>query len=203
MDTPERSSSSATRVVQDVWDVYRDELGVVPQEVVLALRDAVSRSSVDDFWTIWSRNAELGLFRAFSKAGGPTGAGSSAFLSRGLLRIRSKRLGGRAVGGRGSSRLIGPVVVMMWMFIVLSTLLTPLLLLWYSFVGVLSLLRTRSRGFTQPRWGALLGFWEAVCRHGPCGPISSLDPWERWILPDLHGFYKWVFDSFEVFKWFH
>ena len=49
LDTLDRSSSSATRVVQDVWDVYRDELGVVPGEVVLALRNAVSRSSVDDF----------------------------------------------------------------------------------------------------------------------------------------------------------
>ena len=35
LDTPDRSSSSATRVVQDVC-VYRDELGVVPQVVVLA-----------------------------------------------------------------------------------------------------------------------------------------------------------------------
>ena len=32
-------------------------------------------------------------------------AGSAAFLGRGLLRIRSRRLGGRAVGGRGSGRL--------------------------------------------------------------------------------------------------
>ena len=72
LDTPEKSSSSSTRVVQDVWDVYRDELGVVPEEVVLALRDAASRSSADDFWSIWSRSAELGLFRAYSKAGGPT-----------------------------------------------------------------------------------------------------------------------------------
>ena len=54
------------------------------------------------------------------------------------------------------------------------------------------------RGFTQSKWDALLGYWEAVCRHGPCGPISSLSPWDRWILPDLHGFYKWVFDSLEV-----
>ena len=103
-DTPDSSSSSATRVVQDVWDVYRDELGVVPGEVVLALRNAVSRSSVDDFLTIWSKSAEEGLFRAYSKAGGPTEAGSAAFLGRGLLRIRSRRLGGRAVGSRGSSR---------------------------------------------------------------------------------------------------
>ena len=61
LDTPDRSSSSATRVVQGVWDVDRDELGMVPGEVVLALRNAVSRSSVDGFWTIWSRSAEEGF----------------------------------------------------------------------------------------------------------------------------------------------
>ena len=49
LDTPDRSSSSSTRVVQDAWDIYRDVLGVVPEEVVLALRVAVSRSSIDDF----------------------------------------------------------------------------------------------------------------------------------------------------------
>ena len=36
LDTPDRSPSSSTCVVQDVWDVYRDELGVVPEVVVLA-----------------------------------------------------------------------------------------------------------------------------------------------------------------------
>ena len=46
LDTPDRSSSSPTRVVQDVWGIFRDVLGEVPEEVVLALRDAVSRSSV-------------------------------------------------------------------------------------------------------------------------------------------------------------
>ena len=105
LDTPGRSSSSATRLVQDVWDVHRDELGVVPAEVVLALRDAVSRSSADDFWSLWSRSAGDGLFRAYSKAGGPTEAGSATFLGRGLLRVRSRRLGGRAVGGSDSGRL--------------------------------------------------------------------------------------------------
>ena len=98
LDIPDKTSSSSSRIVQDVWDVYRDELGVVPDDVVLALRDAVSRSSVDDFWSIWSSNAEAGLFRAYTLAGGPTAAGSSAFLGRGLLRIRGRRLGGRAVG---------------------------------------------------------------------------------------------------------
>ena len=105
LDTPDKSSSSSTRVVQDVWDIHREELGVVPEDVILALRDAVSRSSVDDFWSIWSCSAEAGLFRPYSLAGGPTAAGSSAFLGRGLLRIRNRRLGGRAVGSIRSSRL--------------------------------------------------------------------------------------------------
>ena len=43
--------------------------------------------------------------RQVSRAGGPTAAGSSAFFGKGLLRIRSGRLGGRAVGGRGACRL--------------------------------------------------------------------------------------------------
>ena len=55
LDTPDRSASSSSRTVQDVWDVYRDVLGVVPEEVVLALREAASRSSVDDFWVLWSK----------------------------------------------------------------------------------------------------------------------------------------------------
>ena len=37
LNTLDRSSSSSSRAVQDVWDVYRDVLGVVPEEVVLAL----------------------------------------------------------------------------------------------------------------------------------------------------------------------
>ena len=41
-------------------------------------------------------------------------------------------------------------------------------------------------------------YWRAVCRHGPCGPISSLDPSDKWIPPDLRGFYKCVFDSLEL-----
>ena len=91
-------------------------------------------------------------------------------------------------------------MVMKLMCIALSTLLIPLFLLYYSFVAVLSpvsdvLKGIRSKGFTQSRWDALLRYWGAVCRRGPCGPISSIHPWDNWIHPDLHGFYKWVFDS--------
>ena len=33
-------------------------------------------------------------------------------------------------------------------------------------------------------------------------PFSSLHPWDNWLPPDLHGFYKWVFDSLEVLNGF-
>ena len=56
----------------------------------------------------------------------------------------------------------------------------------------------RSRGFTQARWEALLRLWDAVCRHGLCGPICSLHPWDGWAPPDLHGFYMWAFGSLDI-----
>ena len=91
--------------------------------------------------------------------------------------------------------------------IVLNSLSTLLCLLCYSFVGVLKSVADvlncfRSKGFTQSRWDALIKYWGAVCRHGPCGPISSRHPWENWVLPDLHCFDRWVFDSLEVLNGF-
>ena len=156
--------SSSTRIVQDVWDVYRNELGVVPNDVVLALRDAVlrvavSRSAVDDFWSIWSSNAEAGLFRAYALAGGPTTAGSSAFLGRGQLRIRSRRLGGRAVGGTGSSRLYrvcqnDEVDKHCAQYFVNSSL-SPVLLFRRRLKSVADVLKgIWNKGFTQSRWDA-------------------------------------------------
>ena len=189
-DTPDGSSSSSTSAVQDVWDIFWDVLGTVPEEAVLALRGAVSRSSVDDFWSIWSRSAEDGLFRAYSRAGGPTAAGSSAFLGRGLLRIRSRRLGGRAAGGTVSSRLYrvsrgDDVDVHCAQYFVHSSL-SPVLLFRRRLKSVADVLKgIRSKGFTQT-----------------CGPITSLHPWDDWIPPDHHGFFKCVFDSLEALSGF-
>ena len=197
IDTPDRSSSSVS--------VYWDEL--VPPGVVLALRDAVSRSSVDDFWTIWSKSVEACLFRAYCRAGGPTAAGSSAFIGRCLLRIRRRRLGGRAGVGSGSGRLCrarhGDEVDVHCAQYFVNSSLAPVVLFRRRLKSVADVLKgIRSKGFTQSRWDALLRYWGAVCRHGPCGPISSLHTWENWVPPDLHGFYRWVFDSLEVLNGF-
>ena len=171
-------------------------LGTVPGDVVLALRDAVSRSAVDDFWSIWSKSAEAGfLFRAYALAGGPTAAGSSAFLGRGRLRIRSRRLGGRASGGTRSSRLYrvcqnDEVDKHCGQHFVNSSL-SPVLLFRRRLKSVADVLQgIRNKGFTQSRWNALLEFWDAVCRHGACGPLTSLHHWDSGVLPDLQGFYK-------------
>ena len=140
----------------------RDVLGTVPEEVVFALRGAVSGSSVDDFWSIWSRSAEDGLFRAYSRAGGPTVAGSSAFLGRGLLRIRNRHLGGRAAGGVVASRLYrvsqgDDVDVHCAQYFVHSSL-SPVLLFRRRLKSVANVLKgIRSKGFTRTRWDALLG----------------------------------------------
>ena len=134
-----------------------------------------------------------GLFRAHSKAGGPTEAGSGAFLGRGLLRVRSRRLGGRAVSHSGAGRFCrvsrsAEVDVCSAQNFVDSSL-APVLLFLRRLRSVADVLKgIRSRGFTQARWEALLKFWDAVCRHGPCGPICSLHPWDQWVPPDLHGF---------------
>ena len=147
----------------------------------------------------------MGLFRAYSKAGGPVVAGSSAFLGRGLLQIRSRRLGDRAVGGRGSSRLYrvsqGDEVDVHCAQYFVGSSLAPVLLFRRHLKSVADVLKgIKSKGFTQTRWDALLVYWRAVCRHGPCGPISSVHPWDNWVPPDLHGFYRWVFDSLEVLR---
>ena len=61
----------------------------------------------------------------------------------------------------------------------------------------------RRNGFSQSRWNVLLGCWDAVFRHGRCGPISSLHPWDKWVHPVFFFFfYKWVFDSLELLMTF-
>ena len=119
----------------------------------------MSRSSDDDFCPCGAKVRRLGFF-GFLSAGGPTAAGSPAFLGRGLLRIRSWCLGGRAVGGRRSSSLYRA-----------NSSLALVVLFRRRLKSVADVLKgIRNKDFY---------YWEAVCRDGSCGPISSLDPWDR------------------------
>ena len=182
--------------MQGAWDVYREELGVVPPDHVLALRNEYDRSDVDGFWNAWSTGAEEGLFRAYCRAGGPTTAGVDAFFGWGAVRIRQSVGGGR---GTGASRLYRDVVDASSSQFFVNSSLAPVLLFRWRLKSVADVLRgVQQHGFTQTRWNALHRYWGAVCRQGPCGPVGTLEPWVDWIHLDLHGFYKWVFDALGV-----
>ena len=160
-----RSSWSSSRIVQDVWEVYRGVLGVVPDEVVRAVRVAASRSAVDDFWTIWEvRVLRLVCFGLILLLEVLLLLATLPFLGRGFLRIRSRRLGGKAVGGRSSSRLYrvsqGDEVDNNCAQFFVNSSLSPVLLFRRRLKSVADVLKSiRSKGFTQSRWDALVRYW--------------------------------------------
>ena len=65
LDCPDRSRSSPTSVVRDIWDVYIREVGFVPLEVRTNLFRLCNSSDVDSSWLLWSREAEASLSRAY------------------------------------------------------------------------------------------------------------------------------------------
>ena len=176
---------------------------MVPDDVVLALRDAVSRSSVDDFCSNLSRNAEEGLFRAYSLAGGPTEAGSVAFLGRGLLRIRNRRLRVRAVGSRGSGRLYrasqGDEVDVHCAQYFVNSSLAPVVLFRRRLKSVADVLEGSVVRVLLSLGGML--FWATERLYVVMVRVVLSLP----LIPGicgfplvLHGFYKLVFDSLEL-----
>ena len=200
VDTLDRAASSASKVVQDIWDIYREELRTVPPDLVLALRLAFEKKSVDEFWSVWSAGSKAGLLRAYQRSGSPVSAGLKAFIGRGNLQVRRRRLGSRAAVDGVSSKLSrvsqGDEVDVSWAQFFVNSSLAAVLLLRRRVKSVADVLNSiRQHGFSQGRWDALLGRWKAVCCQVPCGPLRSLEPWVRWVPPDVHGFYRWVFDS--------
>ena len=104
----------------------------------------------------------LVYLRAYTHAGGPTAAGKSAFLGRGFLRIRRRRLGGKAVGGKGSSRLCrvsqGDEVDCNCCQFFVNSSLSPILLFRRRLKSVADVLKgIRSRGFLNPGGTLWLG----------------------------------------------
>ena len=95
LQCPNRSRSSTSREVQDIWDVYIREVGFVPFAIREQLFRLCNSPDVDSSWLLWSREAEASLARAYLSAGGPSLSGPSSYVGRGSLSIYSMRLGGR------------------------------------------------------------------------------------------------------------
>ena len=67
----DRSWSSQSHEVQNIWDVYIREVGSVPCEVREQLFHLCNSADVDSSWLLWSREAETSLARAYLSAGWP------------------------------------------------------------------------------------------------------------------------------------
>ena len=93
--SPDRSRSSTSSEVRDIWDVYIREVGFVPLAVREELSHLCSSPDVDSSWLLWSKEAEASLARAYIAAGGPPLSGPSGYVGRGSLSMYSMRLGGR------------------------------------------------------------------------------------------------------------
>ena len=133
-------------------------------------------------------------------------AGDHAYLGRGRMRIRRRRLGGKSAREvlvlAGCTRSVDVMILMLNLLSIMSTLPFHRC---SCFVGGSSLslmFLKESGGFTQSRFDALCRYWGAVCRHGPCGPVQTLEPWVHWTPPDLHGFRRWVMDAVEQLNGF-
>ena len=65
VDCPDRSRRSPSPTVQNIWDVYIQEVSFVRREVREQLFIACHSSDVDASWRLWSREAEACLDRAY------------------------------------------------------------------------------------------------------------------------------------------
>ena len=190
LQCPDRSRSSKSQEVQNIWDVYIREVGFVPFAVREQLFLLCNSPDVDSSWLLWSREAEANLARAYLSAGGPHLSHPSSYVGRGSLSICSMRLGGRCHDRIYHVDRADEFDVTHSGFF-LNSSLAPVLRFRRSFVSVCNVLKgIKLHGFSEARVAALWSRWRAVVRMGPTGPVTPLDPWTYWIPPDLHGFYK-------------
>ena len=183
---PDRYRRSPSHAVQNLWDVYVQEVGFVPREVREQLFAACNTPDVDSSWSLWSREAEASLARAYLSASGPTLSNPSCYVGRGQLSIYTMRLGGRCHDRVDRADEFD--ATHSGFFITSS--LAPVLRFRRKFVSVCNVLKgIKVHGFSEARISALWSRCHAVVRMGPTGPVTSFEPWTHWIPPDLHGFY--------------
>ena len=111
--------------------------------------------------------------------------------------IRTRLVGGRAPGRLHRSAGADEVDTANC-HVCLNASLAPVILFRRRLHSVGAVLKgIRKSGLSIARWQALMLRWAAVCSQGSTGPMKTVDPWRDWLLPDLHGFYKRVFDSID------
>ena len=92
----DKGRGSKSIEVQKVWDVYDERLQFMSREDALCLDEALLLGNVSSAWMVWSSAAEKALADAFQFAGGPV-PDRLLVLGRGMVRMRTVRLGGPVV----------------------------------------------------------------------------------------------------------
>ena len=137
-------------------------------------------------------------------SGGLVSSGLQVFVGRGALKIRARQLGGRVSGRYGASKLYrvnrsDDLDVSSAQYFV-NSCLAPVLLLWRRIEPVADVLKgwlvSEKVGCSWTASGMLS---VAMSHVGLCAPSSR---GVHWIPPDLHGFYKWVFDALSLLNKF-
>ena len=193
---------SPSHAVQNIWDVYIQEVGFAPREVREQLLIACNSPDVDASWLLWSREAEASLARAYLSAGGPSLSNAGSYVGRGQLSLRTMRLGGRCRDRIYRIDRADKFDVTHSGFFVNSSL-APVLRFRRRFVSVCNVLKgINLHAFSETTVIALWHRWRAVVRMSPTGPVTSFEPWTHWIPPDLHGFYKWAMDTLALLNEF-
>ena len=168
LNCPDRSRSFPSHEVQNIWDVYIQEVGFVPCEVREKLFTLCNSPDVDASWLLWSREAEASLARAYLSAGGPPLSNPSSYVGRGHLSICTMRLGGRCHDRIYHVDRADEFDVTHSGFF-LNSSLAPVLRFRRSFVSVCNVLKgIKLHGFSEARVAALWCRWRARCSYGPC-----------------------------------
>ena len=140
---------------------------------------------VDASWQIWSKEAEASLVRANHTASGPALTGP-----RSCTAIYPSALGGWGVGVRNeSTALIMPMSLMLQLWVLHQLVACPRLRFRRRFKSDCNVVKgITTHGFAGASMSALWYRWAAVTKMGPSGPITSFEPWTRWIPQTSMGF---------------
>ena len=180
VDTPDGSSSSASKVVQNTWDIYSEELETVPPDLILALRSAFDRKGVDGSSGL--RVLRLVFLGAYHRAGGLVASGFQVAGGSELRRVsREDEVYVASAQCFVNSSLVPALLFRRWS--------NPLRMFSRVFVSTASL---RTGGMRCIGIGVLS---DDRVHAGLCTPWSLGC---TGFLPDVHGFYKWVFDALGV-----
>ena len=190
----DKSRGSRSVEVQRVWDIYDERLQFMSREDALGLDGALLCGDVSRAWMIWSSAAESALADAFRFAGGPVPA-RGLVLGRGVIRVRTVRLGGPIVRSvRRSSACHGDVDDVS---LYRDSSAAPVLDLRRNLRAILDLLDSMIKwGASLARDVQLLHLWDSVVRLGSLGSVH-VQEYEaarvcgvcesRRIVAELHG----------------